>query len=603
MGKFLNFKKSFFIKYLLLFITLSLLLILSSCPNDTDLLNNSDKEFFGYLYNSKDNTIQLNELFLEKNVVDLYKSPDSSWIIYSKIVEDGGVDLFKIHREQSFPERITFTPNDYEFHAAIDNYGNIAWASHKATERMILSHVFLNGIEINIPVNNLYKHCYFYENHLYFSMNTENNDTQNMIIFDLLTFEYETIEVPFIIGDIFCIGNSLLLEGFDLINYQYNIYIYDLINKEFKIEQEMAVYFEGNIISVKNISNKHVVLLMIERTFLKHDPFLSIAAMNNYRGRLSWFITYRMEGLLYLYLAGGLSNRYDNEFIKNILIRSVNEIIQSFDNNYVGWPTKFYSIDRETKLSTFVENVRLMYSLLYICNHSDIVNEVSRKEIFEIAEKIYEFYEKDFNNDLNMYTFTRGIKQYYDGVPLPFNQQNIFGLVLIEFYLATQDEKYKERVFLLAKNFKQEFIYINNILIWRYWPQFFYNGWTVSDNLSNNTPSRKPEINPAYEDLSHAGSNVVFILKFIEMFGEDVFTNYDVEYIKNTMKNFKHDNFFSYRIDGSSQNISSWAFPEYGWYILYNYDYLKFIFGRSPIYTIWDNARIMQFIGILNLLQ
>jgi hypothetical protein len=67
--------------------------------------------------------------------------------------------------------------------------------------------------------------------------------------------------------------------------------------------------------------------------------------------------------------------------------------------------------------------------------------------------------------------------------------------------------------------FKSELQYLyDGRLVWHYWPKEFYDGWDASDNLSDNTPTKTLTIDYLFEDLSHAGFNIAFIIHFNEMF-------------------------------------------------------------------------------------
>lgn len=95
----------------------------------------------------------------------------------------------------------------------------------------------------------------------------------------------------------------------------------------------------------------------------------------------------------------------------------------------------------------------------------------------------------------------------------------------------------------LASNFKREFVYTeDNRLIWHYWPELFYEGWEQRDHISIHTPKYNSSTDFLYEDISHSGINVAFIVEYTQIFGFDEFTKKDMELLSNTLDGIIKDN-------------------------------------------------------------
>jgi hypothetical protein len=174
---------------------------------------------------------------------------------------------------------------------------------------------------------------------------------------------------------------------------------------------------------------------------------------------------------------------------------------------------------------------------------------------------------------------------------LPFNQQNAFGLVLLELYTATGDNKYRERAIRLAASFESEFEYTSNGgLIWHYWPGIFYDGWTAADDVSDNTPNKIPQVDNLYEDVSHASINIAFIFRFMAICGNNIFTFQDIGALRKTLENIrygeKYSRFISGDIDYQSPLIR--FRPGFAWIqvndVKLKEQYMKVTVAYGPIY-------------------
>jgi len=161
--------------------------------------------------------------------------------------------------------------------------------------------------------------------------------------------------------------------------------------------------------------------------------------------------------------------------------------------------------------------------------------EEDRRVVLSMAEDAFRYYEEDWDPASGCYRFRKGEAFWADGAVLPFNQQNAFGLCLIELFKATGNPIYRDRCAALARTFAKELeLTEDGRTVWHYWPREYYGGWTEADGVSENTPVWEPTEDPPYEDASHASLNALFILEYHSFFG-DVFSPAQVRGLRPTL--------------------------------------------------------------------
>lgn len=235
----------------------------------------------------------------------------------------------------------------------------------------------------------------------------------------------------------------------------------------------------------------------------------------------------------------------DNEIKEQIqiniynLLLITNEYLNIKEDDYNPpflWASKKYSINKTTPISLMVTNSRILYPMLLACN-SDLLEADQKLKIKILAESMYNYFETYYDFENHLYKFQYGMNFNYDGIWLPFNQQNAFGLVLIELYKLTTKVKYKDRLTEIAKKFKFEFFYAKDgRLLWKYWPEIYHNGWNIKSDISVNWKEKHETIDTLYEDISHAGLNLKFILEFHKL-DNTIFSNDDLCKINTTVYN------------------------------------------------------------------
>ena len=118
-----------------------------------------------------------------------------------------------------------------------------------------------------------------------------------------------------------------------------------------------------------------------------------------------------------------------------------------------------------------------------------------------------------FNDKEGMYRVPYGIEYKNDGLWVPYNVQNVHGLCLNEYYRIVGDLEVFDRSKRLAGQFRSEWeVKSEGRAVWHYHSSYWYGGWSESDRLSLNNPSRIPTSDGKFEDVSHAGLNVKYVL-------------------------------------------------------------------------------------------
>jgi hypothetical protein len=328
---------------------------------------------------------------------------------------------------------------------------------------------------------------------------------------------------------------------------------------------------------------------------MSKDPLCNLALANNYLGRLSWGVSYRLNGLLDLIQYGAdLQSPVGYAPLRNMARRCALNLIAgaSADPLLPGWPTKKYSISRNTELSLMVNNAAVMYPLVRAYNLS-VLEESEFQSLLPLLKQLVDFYEPDFDQNVGAgggYRFHYGIEYHLDGVVLPFNMQNLFGLALLELYDATGDATYQNRALQLARTFRAELAYTaDGRLLWHYWPHQYYDGWSEDEDISSNTPSQPASVDSRYEDYSHASINVLSILEVYarsRRTGEFIFTQQDLEALQQTLQGMKNGFDWSRFISGDIdyQEPSLQFMPNFGWLKLADQETLDQIRKGLPAY-------------------
>lgn len=510
-----------------------------------------------------------------QNIYQLSFSPDYSFAIFSIVDSGGSPDLYVASKDTPSAKRITQTQG-IEFDPAINNAGNYAYAYHDSD--VGLSTVYVDNVKLDYPIG-LYKNMALHNKTLVMHYSSLSDYTNWLIEYDLDTQISRRTKLSIYPSEIKFNGDSLvLMQGFNEISGKNDILTYDTvsqaINTFYESNLSRSCFIDENsfgsnfqtICFTDNQAKEQLLYLGLDY-LLKHDPALSLANSSNSLGRLSWNVSYRLEALVALHNLN-LTDSFPTKEVINSTVKSLLKTVDRIDDKgSIGWPTNKYSINGKDELSLLVDNAAVLYPMLLAVNQGHI-DTADKKRVVALAIKFYDHYEPSYDYLSGHYCFEKGIPFWSDGIWLPYNMQNIWGLCLIELYKVTTDSKYKARALKLAEVFKNEWAYVpDGRILWHYWPQEFYAGWDATDNLSINTPSRSASTDSRYEDLSHAGINLKFILEIQHNFPDGSITGDDINAMKMTASGFRYGDNYSRFMGGDIlyQPASKMFMPQYGW--------------------------------------
>ena len=384
-------------------------------------------------------------------------------------------------------------------------------------------------------------------------------------------------------------------------------------------EKMLVTTKEGTYIDVieGNDNGKYLFNSLYYYNYIQPGNPFSIG--NDFAGRLCWNVVYRLHGLIELY-----EKTEDEEVLEEIrnscsnLMGVTNEKL-GLESEYICdsvWATRKYSLNKEELRSDVVGNGQILYPLLKAVN-MDLLETSMEEEIIRVAEESFVYFDKFYQEGHYYWEYESPF--YLDGVILPWNQQNAYGLALIELYKATGDVKYYDRCNEMMIAFKEEWVVSEEDVIWHYWPLEFYSGWKESDKISSNTPMRAAAEDNLYEDTSHAAINAKFIREYYRIFDDEVITEGDIEGIRNAMKRFCLEEGFSRFISGDVEyteksyqyipgiwwvewendvlrkywtNLGTFLYPDFDYMHLYEYAYLYS--EKLPIEARVDRYRLVN---------
>lgn len=536
---------------------------------------------------------------LKDSTYEILVSEDGTYILYS-IPEGGKTSDLHLYNTET-EEHTVITDNEYyiEFDIAVDDAGNFAYLLHDRSQSY--PQVYLNGDMLTGVPSDLRLHsCILFENTLFFLGDNSVSGKSKIFSYDIENKDLVSADLEQMVYGFHIVDSHFYLIGQSMESYQYEVVKLssDLEHRTMIYQSEFPCFMVSssqetpNIIQVQS-ENDGIYLWNAYMWYYKSQINNTFSLSNNFSGRLTWNVTYRIKGMLELYLKTKDPNIKEDliESCHNLILQTNNNMELPIDNkDDFLWATKVYGLDTSQSIDLLVSNATILDALLEVLMVGDILDKETEEKIIDLAESVYLYFEEDYAD--GFYKFRKDIHFWSDGVKLPFNQQNIFGSVLCKLYEITKEEQYKERAFALAESFQKEFVYTETgSLIWHYWFYDFYQGWEESDNISTNTPSRKAATTILYEDLSHASLNVEFILNFIETFGEEVFTYEDVLKLSHTIDGFILDGTLSGYIDGDIQYQapSYFRYCGYKWTDLDNATLKERFRNYFDYYPEWDS--------------
>lgn len=518
--------------------------------------------------NSQNNSFKLDEkvFFNKDNYLTIINGVSLQNIVEFNISDEYSIasnlenSIFKLSvyfNGDEFFSRKAQELNSVFFNPVINKDGDFAYALHEGQNN--LSRIFYNGNEIGIEKKGLYKELNLNSNYLISQF--INTDGHYLYVFDLYSEKSAYIMIN-IIPDSFDLRDDLVsLKGISFSEYKRKEIVIDL--QTLNVIDEIKLLGKADL---EQLAVKHL---------LSYDPFLSFSCFNNYDGRQTWYLSYRLEALI----AYDMATESEYPF-EAVITKSLNCLLNSFKkergaNNY-GWPTTKYSINGDN-LSLLVNNARIMYSLIKVINHFELDNNLEQK-ILVLAREMFIFYEDDYDIYSMNYRFRYGEPYWADGLKVPWNMQNIMGLMLIELYYSTLDSIYLERVEQLYSSFSNQWVLKDGLLVWHYWPDEFYKGWE-DETFSSNTPSKASTVDNLYEDTSHAAENIKFIIEACKLINH-VNCADQRELLLNTTSNLYQGRLFSRFMSGevnySSPSVKYFPYHAGGWAALKSEDLFEF---------------------------
>jgi hypothetical protein len=532
---------------------------------------------------------------LNPNILELCRSNDSTYIIKSKVSQLGKAPEIFLWNINSTEEKRITNNNFIEFSPVVNNEGDYAYAL--SYYNASASCVFLNGNLIektnkNIACDNLALN----DKYLAYSVYNAHDNTHTIIVKAVKSENEFTFRTEFIPQKIkFLNSDQIICQGFNKVNLSNDLFLIDLYNNKIislhdSEKDELLFQVDYGKRYRVIIPQKNKPLFNALYSIMEYQPFNSFVKTNDFMGRLAWNSSYRLESMI------NINQKLKNKIFLDEIIENIESLL-AVNNNSLGisnefnppflWSSKKYSLDRSTPISLLVNNSRIMYPILLAFRY----NLYSDSKVVDVGKKMYKYFENYYNQSDSLYHFQRGMKFWADGVVLPYNQQNAFGLCLIELYLITGNEKYRQRASELYYKFLTEINNKNDLISWSYWPSNFYKGWTYGDNISTNTPARKESTDKLKEDISHAGINVKFLVEYEKyIFPNDLVGQKCNRIVSYCRVGETYSRFISGDVAYSKPSIK--YSPKYGWVDLKNNDLNQYYMNIYPLYYFYFDSEM-----------
>ena len=487
------------------------------------------------------------------NLFEYSSSPGGNYLIYvaSQLGEEPEAWLY--NREANTHHQLTSNGYFIESQARTDDNGN--WALVLTTTNNSHSQLVYNG-EVITDNSLLNRSLCFWKDKLFYAAWDVAAGTTSLFLYDPENGSEKILveRLSLSSGLSTAAGDVILLEAYDAATKSNTVLsVHPQVEGEARVntlssgnsfllpygESPQILQISGDV-NAKYLFNAYYWL----DRYQSGEPW---SGSPDSAGRVSWNESYRLLGLIELWEKTG------DESLWATISSSVKKLISTrkaaFQNGGEEqdgflFVTKKYSLDHQTELRLLVNNAMVYWPMLRAVN-TDCLEEEIRQPLLSMAEAAFQYYEKDWDSVSGCYRYRKGEPTSFDGSVMPFNQQNAFGLCLIELWKATGKNIYWNRCTALAQTFEKELkVTEDGRIIWHYWPQLFYDGWTKGDGISKNTPSRDPMVNPPYEDTSHASITALFILEYFRAFG-DVFSLTQVQGLRRTLDSICTDGGFS----------------------------------------------------------
>jgi Ca2+-binding RTX toxin-like protein len=233
-----------------------------------------------------------------------------------------------------------------------------------------------------------------------------------------------------------------------------------------------------------------------------HEPF---AIGNDYAGRQAWNVSYRLDALVNLH-----------EITQDTRIR---DSFQSAVSDMLGqatsdglFQTLRYSVG--TDFADFAGHSGIIFA--NALRGINMLDAATAQLLLDKAIAAYDHYESDW---LGYYRNTPHQDYVEDGAPMAFNLAHAMGMMVVELYRQTGDQRYLDRIQDMWDNFTSEFKTASGITVWDYYPQSYYDGWALGEVESTHMPTKPPTSPVVHIDTAHMKLDVSFLIGAAEVLG------------------------------------------------------------------------------------
>ena len=316
--------------------------------------------------------------------------------------------------------------------------------------------------------------------------------------------------LDFIPESLAAVDGVMLAVGFDPIALRYVTAAFDAeLNEVAREESVKSRHLEwttaGPRVFEVDGTAKAKRIFFSYRALLREQPGEAFTYGGNAMGRLTWNESYRLEAMAELAaLTADPMLRQRIRFVVQQLLEQVDS-----EGRFVSLK---YSIDQVSEVRLMVDAAMIHQAMLASLPY---LERAQRTQVIAIAEVMFQSYEENWFE--NHYRFASCTPFRFDGIPVPYNQQNMMGMVAIQLYRLTGESKYLERVRVLFESFVDDFDDVDGVPMWQYRTALFRAGWEMGDYASCHAPSRPSSEDHRYEDTSHARLNLRFLGEAAEL--------------------------------------------------------------------------------------
>jgi len=526
----------------------------------------------------KDNENKISEFFSNKKKFSAIS-----------IFENRKINIYKKNLQKNENYEVVNNEDKYKKILSVDDYGNVLYSSISSNPHYPdQGIVYFNNKKLNVNPGThssainyedlfVWKFFHYHSEENRFWLYIYNSDKEKI--------KYFIFKKKFPKKIFFLDKKNIYVETFDGKKIESHILnLNSLVLKPSKKIQRKSTSYKKYIFSNKLTSSEQDILIRYLNVELNNDPLGILSNFDNYEGRISWYVSKKLEALINIYTLHVnnfilLNNNYN---LKQVINRYVENILKNYKE--IGWPTTKYSLDKNKEINLSVNNSTIFYPLLKFVN-SGLKNDLKKEKILRLFEDFFERHESNYSEEKNLYLISDSNYQY-EGIE-PLNWQSLFGLCLIEAYKATKNQKYLARLRTLSHMIKNQ-IYVldDGSLIWPY-------SYLEDTNLLLKFG--------AGEDLSHAAVNVNFLIESSLLLGQNFYSESLIDSLNQTLENHINlkDLNFKKKLNG---NIKSYKYLPSEYWLKIDNKKLNFIHSQNLIEkdNYFNNSRLLSYTIMLN---